>query len=185
MPLTTSEERKSENLGLAVFKSDKLVGELTALDSVIHLILTNKFESTIITIDNPFKENNTLDFSLYNYNSTKINVDIVNGSPLISSNIKLGARLLSSDSDSDYLNKDNVKILENLINSYIERNVLMYQYKTAKILNSDIDGTGKYLVKKFFTKQKWDDYNWSENYKNAFFDVNVSTILESSFLLSS
>ena len=181
----TSFNRKSENLGVAVFKQDKLVGELTAFESVLHLILTNQFESTVISIENPYKEDSSIDIALYYRKDTKIDAKLVNGAPYVKSKIHLNARLLSVDKNSESLTPNKIKELEGLINSYLEQAMLDYQYKTAKIYEADIDGVGKNLIKNFKNEKEWSNYNWSANYKNTFFDVQVKTNIKSSFLLSS
>mgnify|MGYP000009663936 FL=1 len=178
-------DRKSENLGVAVFKQDKLVGELTAFESLLHLILTNQFESSIISINNPYKENSSIDVALYFHKDTKIDARLVNGSPYVKSNVYLNARLLSVDNNSESLTPEKINDLEVLINSYLENAFLNYQYKTAKIYEADIDNVGKNLIKHFKNDKDWSDYNWSANYKNTFFDINVTTNIKSSFLLSS
>ncbi len=178
-------ERKSENLGLAVFKQAKLVGELTAFENLLHLILTNQFESSVISIDNPYKESSAIDIALYFHKNTKINAKLVNGSPYVKSTIYLNARLLSVDKISESLTPEKIKELELLINSYLENAFLDYQYKTAKVFESDIDNVGKNLIKNFKNDNEWNNYNWPSNYKNTFFDVDVKTNIKSSFLLSS
>lgn len=178
-------ERKSENLGLAVFKQAKLVGELTAFENLLHLILTNQFESSVISIDNPYKENSAIDIALYFHKNTKINAKLVNGSPYVKSTIYLNARLLSVDKISESLTPEKIEELELLINSYLENAFLDYQYKTAKVFEADIDNVGKNLIKIFKNDNEWNNYNWPSNYKNTFFDVDVKTNIKSSFLLSS
>lgn len=178
-------ERKSENLGLAVFKQAKLVGELTAFENLLHLILTNQFESSVISIDNPYKENSAIDIALYFHKNTKINAKLVNGSPYVKSTIYLNARLLSVDKISESLTPEKIEKLELLINSYLENAFLDYQYKTAKVFEADIDNVGKNLIKNFKNDNEWNNYNWPSNYKNTFFDVDVKTNIKSSFLLSS
>ena len=178
-------ERKSENLGLAVFKQAKLVGELTAFENLLHLILTNQFESSVISIDNPYKENSAIDIALYFHENTKINAKLVNGSPYVKSTIYLNARLLSVDKISESLTPEKIEELELLINSYLENAFLDYQYKTAKVFEADIDNVGKNLIKNFKNDNEWNNYNWPSNYKNTFFDVDVKTNIKSSFLLSS
>ena len=178
-------ERKSENLGLAVFKQAKLVGELTAFENLLHLILTNQFESSVISIDNPYKENSAIDIALYFHKNTKINAKLVNGSPYVKSTIYLNARLLSVDKISESLTPEKIEELELLINSYLENAFLDYQYKTAKVFEADIDNVGKNLIKNLKNDNEWNNYNWPSNYKNTFFDVDVKTNIKSSFLLSS
>lgn len=181
----TEYERESENLGIAVFKDDKMVGELTAIETMLHLILTDNFESGIITLNHPLKENSTIDIALYSHKDTNIDTKLVNGSPFASIEVFLNSRLLSVDKNSGDFDADEIKELESLINSYLENAILNYLYKTSKEFESDIDGIGQSLLTKFKNSKEWNNYNWPQNYKNTFFKVHVNTNIKSSFLLSS
>ena len=48
----------------------------------------------------------------------------------------------------------------------------------------DIDGLGKYSLQNFFTSKQFEQYSWLENYKNAFFDVEIDTSVKSGMLLT-
>ena len=181
----TEYERESENLGIAVFKDDKMVGELTAIETMLHLILTDNFESGIITLNHPLKENSTIDIALYSHKKTNIDAKLINGSPFASIEVFLNSRLLSVDKNSGDFDSDEIKELESLINSYLENAILNYLYKTSKEFESDIDGIGQSLLTKFKNSKEWNNYNWPQNYKNTFFKVHVNTNIKSSFLLSS
>ena len=181
----TEYERESENLGIAVFKDDKMVGELTAIETMLHLILTNNFESGIITLNHPLKENSTIDIALYSHKKTNIDAKLINGSPFASIEVFLNSRLLSVDKNSGDFDADEIKELESLINSYLENAILNYLYKTSKEFESDIDGIGQSLLTKFKNSKEWNNYNWPQNYKNTFFKAHVNTNIKSSFLLSS
>ena len=181
----TEYERESENLGIAVFKDDKMVGELTAIETMLHLILTNNFESGIITLNHPLKENSTIDIALYSHKKTNIDAKLINGSPFATIEVFLNSRLLSVDKNSGDFDADEIKELEYLINSYLENAILNYLYKTSKEFESDIDGIGQSLLTKFKNSKEWNNYNWPQNYKNTFFKVHVNTNIKSSFLLSS
>ncbi len=181
----TEYKRESENLGIAVFKDDKMVGELTAIETMLHLILTNNFESGIITLNHPLKENSTIDIALYSHKKTNIDAKLINGSPFATIEVFLNSRLLSVDKNSGDFDSDEIKELESLINSYLENAILNYLYKTSKEFESDIDGIGQSLLTKFKNSKEWNNYNWPQNYKNTFFKVHVNTNIKSSFLLSS
>ena len=154
-------------------------------ENLLHLILTNQFESSVISIENPYKEDSAIDIALYFHKNTKINAKLVNGSPYVKSTIYLNARLLSVDKSSESLTPEKIKNLEVLINSYLENAFLDYQYKTAKVFEADIDNVGKNLIKNFKNDKEWSNYNWPSNYKNTFFAVDVKTNIKSSFLLAS
>lgn len=181
----TEYKRESENLGIAVFKDDKMVGELTAIETMLHLILTDNFESGIITLNHPLKENSTIDIALYSHKKTNIDAKLINGSPFATIEVFLNSRLLSVDKNSGDFDSDEIKELESLINSYLENAILNYLYKTSKEFEADIDGIGQSLLTKFKNSKEWNNYNWPQNYKNTFFKVHVNTNIKSSFLLSS
>ena len=169
--------------GTAVFYGDKLVGELTAIETLCHLIVTNDLKDCIISIKDPFTENGTMDLSVNLNKSTQNTVDLINGSPYVHTTVNLKANILSMSENSDYSNAKNLKMIEEYMNSYLESEISSYFYKTAKEYKSDIAGLGKKVVGKFLTWDEWNNYNWLSNYQNSFFDVTVKTNVKSGYLL--
>ena len=160
-----------------------MCGELNALDSLCHLILTNKFKSANISITNPYIENSSIDLLISNKSKTKCNITFVNCSPFINLDIKIEARILSSDSSFQNLDSNDIQLMEKQINMYIESTLSKYLYKTCLDHNSDICGFGKYAITHFLEIQDWNSYNWLENYKNTIFNVNVNSSIKSGLLL--
>ncbi len=174
----------SELMGTAVFKGDKLVGELTAIESLCHLLITNELENCNISIPNPSNSENLIDLYVYNKSKPKIDVKIINGSPFISLNMDIEAKILSTDDTSDYINNDNLNELSNVASEYLKKIISEYLYKTSKEFGTDIDSFGKKALSLFLTTKEFKEYNWLDNYKNSFFDVNVEAHVQSAFLLS-
>lgn len=179
----TDSKTTIENMGLAVFFSDKLVGELTGIESVCHQIITNKLNICNISIANPFEEGKTLSLRIRLSNKTKNNVKLTTSGPYISSKISVEARILTMDENMQYLNPNNIEILEKYINSYLEAQLYQYLYKVSKEYNSDIDSFGKYALKNFKTWDDWINYSWLENFKDSFFNVSVETKVKSGFII--
>lgn len=179
----TDSKTTIENMGLAVFFSDKLVGELTGIESVCHQIITNKLNICNISIANPFEEGKTLSLRIRLSNKTKNNVKLTSSGPYISSKISVEARILTMDENMQYLNPNNIEILEKYINSYLEAQLYQYLYKVSKEYNSDIDAFGKYALKNFKTWNDWINYSWLENFKDSFFNVSVETKVKSGFII--
>lgn len=172
-----------ENIGLAVFYEDKLVGELTGLETICHQIISNTLDTCVINIPSPFEDGQTISLKLRLVNNTKNKVNIVNGAPYITSNVTLDARILSMDENSKYLTMENISLLEKSTNFYLTTKLYEYLYKVSKDFKSDIDGFGKHVVKNFLTVEEWENYNWLENFKNSFFDVKVETKVKSGYIL--
>lgn len=161
-----------------------LCGELTAIETLCHLIMINEMEECIISIPSPFDEDAVIDLYVTLDNNTKNDVKIVNGAPYISTKVDLNSKILSSEKNSNYFEEDNLKLIEEYATSYMKSQIESYLYKISKELGSDIDLFGRHAVKYFTTWDEWQQYNWIDNYKNAFFDVNVEFDVTSSYLIS-
>ncbi len=174
---------RSENIGLAVFKDDKLVGELTAIENVAFLCTRNQIDGFLVSIPSPNDDNKSIDIYLTPQRNTKISASIVNGSPYVNLEYTFTGRIYSMSSDSDYLNNAVLTEISNACNSYLESVFSSFLYRTSKEFNSDIVGIGKYILSSFDTSSDFDAYDWSQNYKNSFFDVKVNSNVKSGFLL--
>lgn len=138
----------------------------------------------MISIPSPFKQDAVIDLYLTLDRDTINKVELVNDSPYISTDIKLNAKILSAEKNANYFEEDNLDLIRNYATSYVKAKVENYLYKTSKDFKSDIDLFGRYAVKYFWTWDKWVEYNWLDNYQNAFFDVNVDLDVVSSYLIS-
>lgn len=168
--------------GLAIFKNDSFVGELTSNQSLFHLIITNKLKGTTINVPSPF---NDIDYISMYISKAKSNneVRIVNGTPFIKCNVKFSTRILSSSIAANYLTNENIEKIEDYSNSYLKSQIEDYLYKTSIEYKADIAGFGKYAIKSFNNLKDWKEYDWLNNYPNSFFDVNVDTNIISSYLV--
>lgn len=178
-----SSKSNIENMGVAVFSGGKMVGELTGIETLCHLLITNRIKTCSISIPDPFEDNETIELTLLPDKKTKTEVDLVNGSPYIRSKVKLKASIGSIDKNSNYLNEENIRKVEEYANDYLKEHILSYLYKTSKEYKSDIAGFGQYAVKYFWTQQDWENYNWLKRYKDAHFQVEVDTNLATTRLL--
>ena len=141
-------------------------------------------EECIFSIPSPFDEDNGIDLYLTLDDKCSNDVKIINGSPYISCDVKLNARILSANKNSNYFEEENLELIESYANSYIKSQIEAYLYKTSKDYKSDIAVFGKNSVKYFSTWDEWLEYNWLDNYSNSFFNVNVDVNVISSYLIS-
>lgn len=179
-----SGKRGSENIGLAVFKNDKLVGELNAMETVCFSVIANQVNGFLITIKDPQDEEAYIDLYLYRDHDTKQKVEIINGSPYITIDCKLDGKIYSMKNNAKYIDNKVLEELSSSASKYIELQLSNYLYKTSKDLKSDINGFGKSAFSRFSTLQEFEKYNWLENYQNSFFNVKVDVNISSGFLLT-
>ncbi len=173
-----------ENIGLAVFKSDKLVSKLNTTETLCNLIVTNKLKNCRLSIPDPEDETKAIDLYLTLESSPKIKVDILNGTPYVNIKLKMNSRISSINQISKHVTDERIDKIEESLSHYLKSNMLNYLYKTSKEFHSDISGIGKFAIANFKTSSEFEEYNWLDNYENAFFQVDASVKLKSSYLLT-
>ena len=174
----------SENIGLAVFKGDKLVGELNSIETLSFLATRNEISSFLVSVPDPNDSNSYIDIYLTPIMDSRINVDIVNDSPYIKVSYSFTGRIYSMKENSNYLDDNVLDKISDSCSNYLETVFSNYLYKTSKDLKSDITGFGKNARSNFLTTQDFENYDWLEHYSDSFFDVNVDTSIRSSYLLT-
>lgn len=177
-------ENGAENIGMAAFKDDKLVGELCAVETTSYLALRNRVDRFLVSIPDPDDVNSYLDIYLSPKGNTKVTINTDTTSPHIKVKTSFTGRIYSMSSNSQYLNPQTLESISKTCNKYLESVFSDYLYKTSKEFKSDINGFGKYALNNFFTTQDYNNYNWCNHYQNAFFEVSVDTSIQSSMLIT-
>lgn len=177
-------EEAIENLGVAIFKEDKLVGELSALETLCLSIIRGDVNSFLINIKSPENNNEQIDLMMYPSKNKKVKVYIVNGSPYISLNIKFTGRIYSMKEGSKYLDSSVLEGISEEANRYLEEILTQYLYKTSTEFKSDINTFGKYALSNFLTVPEFEEYDWRNSYSNSTFKVSINTEIESGFLIT-
>ncbi|MCI8833145.1 MAG: Ger(x)C family spore germination protein [Clostridia bacterium] len=170
--------------GMAVFKKDKLVGTLSKEETVPYLIVTDKLKECVVSIPSPFSEGNYIDLHIYDFSKTKNSVKLDSSGPQITTNVTLKSTILSNDFDFDSSSNEDIEKIISAASDYFKEQITNYYEKTAREFKSDITGLGKHAVYKFPTIDDWEEYNWSEKFETATFDVNVQVNIESSYFIS-
>jgi len=173
-----------ENIGLAVFKDERMVGKLSPTETLCHLLVTNELQSCNLSIPDPDNSNSRIDLYVTLNNPTKTNVYILNGTPYVKIDVNVNSRISSISNLSEGNAQERITRIEKAAENYLRTQIFDYLYKTSKYLETDIIGAGKYALKHFNTAYDFENYNWLEKYTDAFFEVSTSLNVKSSFLLT-
>lgn len=173
-----------ENIGLAVFREDKFIGELTPTETLSDLIMSHELKTCRLSITDPDDENKAIDMLLTEDSRPQIKVSILNGMPYVAVKIKMNARISSITQVSDSIPAERISKIEKSASEYLKLQIMNYLYKTAKVFKSDISGIGKHAIKNFKTCTEFNEYNWLDKYENTFFSADVKVNVKSSFLLT-
>ncbi len=173
-----------ENVGVAVFRQDKLIGTLTPLETVAHLIVTGEIKSCNISMPDPEDSENLIDLYFDFSSKPNIDVSIVNGTPYIKIKVTANATISSIKQLSNTNTDEQINITQEYANNYLETLLSHYFYKTSKELKSDCASLGNYALRNFNTVQDLENYNWLQHYQDAFFKVETDVTVDSGFLLT-
>jgi len=170
--------------GIAIFKNDIMIGHIDVSNSIAHLIVTNELDTCTITIDNPFEEGEKLDLDISLYKNTNIDINIINGSPLISLSVYPEGTIRSSGSVFNYIDNTQITTVEHATTAYLEKILKDYLYTISKKYNSDIVGFKGIFQASFLTKEDFDNVHWDEIFQDSFFDIEFKTKINSSNLFN-
>ena len=175
----------AQNTGLAIFKNDKYINNISPLETIFYMMLKNELKSAIIDVPNPYNSNEKDPLLISLSKNTKTDINLENNIPFIKINIYIDGQIqYSSLKESDYLDFDKMNDLEASVNRYLEANIEKFLYKLSKEFNSDICEYSQTLMKKYTTSDEWEKVNWDDVYKNSIFEVTVSSTISSNYLFN-
>lgn len=179
-------KRGTENFGLAVFNNDVLCGELTAVESICHLLIVNELDSCIISIDNPLLEDEAekMELLIFPTKKSKINVDIKDDIPHISLKLSLDADIMTINNNIDYEDENVLLKISDSLNKYLKTQLTNYLTKVSKEYGVDIDSFSTKALSHFSTIPEWESFDWNSKFKEAKFDVSTDVNVLSTMLIT-
>ena len=180
-------ERGTENIGLAVLYNGAYIGDLTAIDTLCHTLISGEVNSFLLTINNTEIYKNYIDISFFENTSPKISVDTSGEYPLIKIDIKLIGRINGVKDGINFSEESGAMNLD-VISDAAEKSLIgyltTYLNKTTQQFKCDIDYFYNHAKHNFLTIQEWKNYDWAFRYQNAKFDINVDARVYYSLLNS-
>jgi len=183
-------ENKVRQMGTAVFKADKMVGELTGRETFYYLMVSGKLGQAYYTLPDPGEgaknitgKREYITLRLGQARKPEINVKIKENRPVVNVQVSLEGDILSITGNSDYSTGEGLKKLENYASGYVKERVISFLEKTRDEFKSDICFIGKSVKKTFLLWDDWINYNWAEEYENADFIVDVEVKIRRSGIM--
>ena len=173
-----------ENSGLAIFKDDKLIGVLSAQESLCYDILSNTLDTFFTSIDNPLYDEGFVNLSIRMNHNVKINVDTSSDTPIVNIKICLDTKILNILDNVDYNNQETIKIISDKTSHHIEKLISDYLYKCSREYDTDLNNIYKFALKHYLTYDEWKSYNWEDKFKNAIFNIEVDNEITPNLIVS-
>ena len=141
-------------------------------------MITNRLNSSVITIPSPFNEGESLSMYITLSKKTDRSLEFINNTPFITCKVYINANILSIDKYSDFSSSENLEIIKDYLNTYLEQKILSCLYKTSKEFKTDIFNFGSLALKKYYTWQDFEISDWLNNYQNSFFAVEINSTVQ-------
>lgn len=161
-------QNKSEVLGTAVFKGEKMVGKLSGIESEMLNIITGKFTNAYNVFEIQDSQE-SVTVRMEEIKKPKINVDIKNKKIYI--NLYLDANLVSVPGEF-YIEKNHEEF-EAQVSEYIKEYAKNLLEKSQNEFDADIFGFADYAKRRFLTYEEYKNYDFNKKYKDFEFVVNV------------
>lgn len=183
-------ENKIRQMGSAVFKADKMVGELTGLETCYYLMVSGKLGEIYYTLPDPDSKPETnsenreyVSLRLGQARKPEINVKFKDEKPVINVSVSLEGDILAITGRNDYSTGEALEKLESYASEYVKENVNSFLEKTRDEFKSDICFIGKSVKKTFLIWEDWINFNWAEKYEKADFNVDVEVKIRRSGIM--
>lgn len=171
--VTTKSSNKLTIKDTAVFKNDKMIGWLKNEESRGLSFASGNVKGGLISI--PF-EDNILSLKILKVNS-KIYPVINNGKMQINLNLDILSNIAENHSNSDFMNEDTIRKVQQLENEKI-KNEITSAIDKSKSLNSDIFEFGSYFNMSYPKLWKNIKNNWNSYYPGLQVNINVNTTIK-------
>ncbi|MCR4401875.1 MAG: Ger(x)C family spore germination protein [Firmicutes bacterium] len=172
-----------EFLGGAVFRGDRMVGEITGQDVRAMLMLRGTFKRGVLDVEDPFVKGKYVSCGVRLARPTEIRVTREGGRFHVKVKVLLEGELIGTQSLVDYSDPKNLHTLERRVADDLTRSCQHLVKEAQETLRADIFAFGnkaRHLVK---TWEEWEALDWPEKFPEAVVDIDFRLALRRTGLL--
>lgn len=176
-------DRGTENMGLAVFKDDKYIGELSTIETLCYSLIKDEVDNFLVTMTNPFDETQKIDIYAGSLSELNLDIDVSRNNPIINIKLNLTAEVLNVLSKPNLSYEETLEKLDNNFKQYLEKELKDYLYKTSREYKTDISEFYKQAKHQFLTNTDFNNYKWNEKFENAEFNIEFNNDIISTLII--
>ncbi len=163
----------AEWVGLAVFRGDRMVGELNGNESIAYRMLSGRLVRAVVTVASANDSTHLITAEIFQARRPGIRIEEKGNQVHITINLYVEANLLMlTSSPTKKENAELAQIVEKSLAQSLEVWVESALHKTQS-WGSDIFGFGENYRRRFLTWQEWDKFDWPAAFKKAQVDVTI------------
>lgn len=162
-------KNKSEAVGSAIFKEDKMIGIMGSIETEMFKIMSGDYKDSYITIYNEETPESPITVKAIQDKKPKYKIDLENKRIDIELFIESDIYSLPSD----YNIENDVEKFETNAQEYMNESMTAFINEFMQKYDSDILGFKERSKHKFLTNEKYEEFKENVNFKE--FDINVKT----------
>lgn len=171
---------KTDFVGVAVFRKDKMVGKLGKEDAKLLNMLRGEWKIGLYSIQDPKDPKHTVGINLRQIAAPEVKVDLEANPIQVNVKLKLVGTLVSQFSAVDYTLPENLELLRNRLQEDLITNSEVLIERAQTEFQADIFRFGNLAVRqKFLLWKDWADFNWERQFP----ETKVSVDMEVPILL--
>lgn len=160
-------------LGAAVFRGDKMVGELTGDETRYLNMITGKMKESFIIIEDPLRKGHSVGVTLRQARAPGVKVNIKGERPEIRVDIYQEPEIVGISSGINYESTKLKPVLEEALEKIISERCRRLTSRAQEEFRSDIFGLGRYVRMRFITLGQWREFSWEDVFPAAAVDIKV------------
>lgn len=180
--LDIKKQNAGETIGGAVFKKDKMIGQITGIEAEIYNILCGKFNEGYAVMSSSKVPDGVITIRLEQKERPRTDVDIEDEKIIVRTRIYMEGDFISTPQDS--VIEEDILSFEEESEKYIKDALMKFLKKTQEEFNSDIIGYGNYAKRVFLTDKSFYEFGWNDKYNTAEFDIDVEFNIRRTGLIS-
>lgn len=162
-------------VGAAIFRENRMVGEIDGREVRIRNFLAGTFQSGIFKFDSPSDPDKSITLSVRHGSPPEVIVQP--GHPTrVDIKVLIEADLSGQLDDNDYSSLANTRRLEDYLNRRLKEDTDQLVKRAQKEFKTDIFNLDRHARRRFLTTPEWDKFNWTRQFLKA--EINVKYDLE-------
>lgn len=158
---TGNNKTEARLFGIAVFKKEKMVGQLDDIETRGYTWINNEKGRRLLEIG-PIGETNARTTTQIEGSKTKITSQLINGKPAILIKVNAKAKIYAQDGSKDLHSLDTIKDLEKMLEEEIKSEITSCLNKVLKEYKTDAFGFGEKIHRKYPKEWRKLEDNWGD-----------------------
>lgn len=174
-----------EILGAAVFRDDRLVGEINGDEMTGLMLIRGTFGQANLSLADPLFPNRMVGVNLRLHRIPQIKIDLTGPVPRVEIKVYVEGSMHGMQTTKvNYEEAENRVILEAAISQKLQKMMETVTYRAQHEFRADILHLGKYAKHQFWTLPDWQEYHWlDDKFPQAEISIEVQTKLRQFGLL--